>query len=400
MMIVDIASPQAAGEFPYASWLEASSSGQPSPVALSVSISSSTSARVRQLSGGRFLLLGVNTSNYPFAQIVDQTTPSAGAAVVIVSSAVTIDHVARCKANTDRFLALINNDVYLIDCGSSGTTVTVTPVSSTAGDATRGEAFTDRTRILIAEDDSHFVTCNDFDNAGTRSFVSALFTITYGGSPAATYVARDVDATGGSASLASGNTFGGDTSTAGTGFYCGLNASSETTSLRFNKITYTSSTVANSVSTLTLGTAATGVATLSVDSMNFASANRCALRYVTGSNQGTEVVVSYSGSPALDGELDGGGRGVSSAGIGASERLDAIGTRAFPRASSGGGTVGFEFVTPINNNIMLPRYGLITGLTTPAVYAIGISSDGNWACALGKTSTNTGQAFVMKNTDA
>lgn len=389
--------PSAGGGFPIAAWLRATTSGQPGVTASSISHTGS-GASVWRLSGNRALALVRNTSGHPVAQI-GTNAPAVGSAVTILASNVAINFVQRLKSDTNRFLLGINNDLYLVDCGASGTTVTVTQVSTDAGDSGKGEAWSTRTRILVAEDDSHFVVCNEFDNGGFRTFVSALFTITYGGTPAATYVTRALTVTGGSASLTSGNTFGGDTSTAGLGFYCGLNASTETTSLRFNKITYTSSTVSNSVNTVTLGTAATSVAQFTACD-NFAEADRCAIRYGTGTNQGVEALISYSGTPAVDSEIDSGSRGISDVNqYASSRRLDAFGCRAAMRASSGGGTVGFEFISPHNDNVLMPKYALVTGLTTPAAYAIDIDDAGEYAYFIGKTSTNTGFFGCVKNAD-
>lgn len=377
-----------------AAWLEASSSGQPGGVDLGVNYpSGGTSGVIKSLPGDRALLIGYNSSNYPFVQIGTKT-PSVGTAVVVVSSAVNVLRVERCRANKSRFLIIVNNDVYLIDCGLSGTTVTVTNVASDAGDAGRGESLTDRAWIRIAEDDSHFVILNEFNNAGTRSFVSALYTISYSGTPAATYVTRDVDATGGTADLTTGGTFSGYTSTPGTVFICGANTT-ESSDLRFNRVTFTSSTVLNSVTTVALSTAySTANAQMVYASQNFEDIDRCIIRYTVGGNC-ISATLSYGGAPTLLSTTSGGTvvfTNESLAYFDADPLLWARGT--------GSTTISVDFGSRNSaGTIICQTAALITGITGATVKATGFDETGDYLFIIGRSGSDVGRLWVVKNTN-
>lgn len=393
-----------AGGFPIDAWIEATTSGQPSLTATGTNITTALAlTQLISIDNDRWLALYYDSSSYLNAQIFSKSggTGSVGTAQVVLSSAVTLTFVKRVP-NTNSVIIGLNNDLYLLACGASGTTLTVTQISTDAGDAGRGEAFVlNVTDLLFASDNSHMVITNEFNNGGTRSFVSALYTLNLG-TPSATYVTRDVDATGSAAALECGIALA--TTTAGSGVFFGVNWT-DTTSLRVTKITFTSSTVSNSTSTLTLGATVTDPGGSYITRMLSTIQDNLArlVLYRSSGNGVLSSLVDVSGAPSY--LADNVSNSIDNLGITtiaftlATYKPSDPALRRICRLSDNAAGTGY-FLNSISGDMAFATRDLITGLTTPAIRAAQFSPDGNWIAAVGKTSTNTGQFFLFKNTNA
>jgi hypothetical protein len=375
--------------FDFADWLAATTSGQPGKLALSGTyLGTASEPVILPLNAGRALLYGQDASGFPTVRIVTPT-PSAGTAVTIISSSTTLIAYAQVP-RTYKFLFLINNDIYMVDCGNSGTVVTVTSISSDAGDAAKAEAFVkDVTFIDIADDATCFVIVNEFSNAGTRSWVSALWTLN-AAAPSCTYVTRDVDATGSAAALV--GTGGFKSSTDKTFLMIGGNAT-DTTTLRACKVTYTTSTVANTLTNLTTTSVAGANAYDYGRYSSVLNQSSNVVRYQYNSTA-QQRVITFSGTPTINTMVNTGGgsyrrgdgrlAGDSNPLAFCPLNIDATTTAAC--VSIGGGGVSI-----FNTN------SLVTGLAATATFiAAALDASGNYVYAYGEEGTNSPILVVMK----
>lgn len=392
--------PSAGSGFPYFDWVEAPTSGQPSPLSIGTITPDNNSDRVIPIDDDRMLVLYRDSSGYPTARITTKSggTPAVGSAVILTSTSTQVMFERRLP-ETNKWMVGANNDLFLVDCGTSGTTVTVTTVSSNAGDSGKGEAFfLSNTDIVFSDDLSYFVILNSFDNGGTHSFVSALFTITYTGTPAATYVTRDVDATGSSATFNNSNTgcVTGYYYSNGLAYFIGCNTT-ESTTLRVNKVTFTSSTVSNSVTNITVTQAVSGTQsqghTRTISRCPNLSTGLLAFAYVQATNVARQTWIDVSsGTPALYAES-------------ASPFTELTGVRYYPHAQdifcnfqtqSGSTALSVQ-----NRYVQMVSRPLLTGLSASvSVSGQAFSLDYNWACGVGEQGTNDGLIFWAKNAAA
>ena len=370
----------------YDGWLNASSAGQPTPVSIgTITASQQFENRVERVDADRFLVFYDDNGNTPQVRVADKSgTPSVGSAVA--SSPITPVVIKRVPNTNDWIIIDDNGGAYLVRVGS-GTTVTVTLLLSNV-ETSRAEACTQyRSDILFAADNSHIVICNDV--SGT--FYSALFTLNLGGSPSLTYVTRDSDSHGGSA-ITSGYAL--HLATAGQGLYAGYSVS-DTTNLRCNKITFTASTVTNSVNTLTINNSDT-----SDDGRGGSAAklyfpegkDRLVFVSQTSSNL-IATIISASGTPAVIKSLAATGYRTPSIWNGILSKLGAFAdvvVRDSVNLEVAFSIFPFAFRTA----------NLIGSLTTPAVYASAMSEDGNWMIGLGKVNAADGRVFFLKNANA
>jgi hypothetical protein len=346
------------------------------------------------LSRGRVLMYYWESNNYPTVQIGATAAP-VGTAQVIVTTSYPLMFWKKLTG-IDSFIFGINNDLYLIECGSSGTTVTVTQISTDAGDAGRGEAFRkDFTDILLDRDNGYFVICNEFSNGGTRSFVSALYTLDLTGTPSATFVTRDVDATGDANLLTAA--FAANSSTNGRGIYLGASNASSTV-IRCNIVTFTVSTVSNSVSSVTptIDNFA-NIATIQTRYNSRAYAGYDYLSFLvtlgTVGNPRSNIYIDYSSSPALvyqDSPLP---TNTTSAARGQTvTNAESVGV--FANFVTSDASVQISMLI---GSILTHSVGSLISLTTPTAYAQCFSTDNNYLYVFCKTSTDTGTLVVFKS---
>lgn len=370
----------------YDGWLNASSAGQPTPVSIgTITASQQFENRVERVDADRFLVFYDDNGNNPQVRVADKSgTPSVGSAVA--SSPITPVVIKRVPNTNDWIIIDANGGAYLVRVGS-GTTVTVTLLLSNV-ETSRAEACTQyRSDILFAADNSHIVICNEV--SGT--FYSALFTLDLGGSPSLTYVTRDSDSHGGSF-LNSGYAL--HLATAGQGFYAGYNTS-QTTSLRCNKITFTASTVTNSINTLTIATS-----DINDDGRGGSAAQRYFPegedRLVFVSQTTSDLIITLinaSGTPAVIKSLAATGYRTPNIWNGISRKLGAFANIIVRDA------VNLEVAFSISP-FAFRTANLIGSLTTPGVYASAMSEDGNWMIGLGKVNAADGRVFFLKNANA
>lgn len=372
----------------YDGWLNASTAGQPTPVDIgTIEAAQNFNSRIHPVDADRFLVTCRITSNHTTVRVADKSgTPSVGSAVTIVASASTI-HCFRRVPNTNDFICLMdNNTAYLLRVGS-GTTVTVHTLIADYETGYTESAAAYKTDILFAADNSHIVICNEV--SGT--FYSALFTLNLGGSPSLTYVTRDSDSHGGSA-ITSGYAL--HLATAGQGLYAGYSTGSPT-NLRCNKITFTASTVTNSVNTLTINNSDT-----SDDGRGGSAAKlyfpegKDRLMFVsqTSSNLIT-TIINASGTPAVIKSIAATGYRTPNIWNGFSRKLGVFANMQVRDS------VNLEVAFSISP-FAFRTANLIGSLTTPDVYASAMSEDGNWMIGLGKVNTSDGRIFFLKNANA
>jgi hypothetical protein len=377
--------------FPVEDWIKAPTS-QPTPVSvgtLSTSAPSDDNSRIEPIDSDRFVVFYRDASGYPTVRIATKSgTPSVGSAVTVVSSSVDNLMLLRRVPNTNYWLLGVNNDLYFINCGASGTTVTSTQISSDAGDAGRAEAFARGiTDIVIAEDGTHFVILNEFNNGGTRSFVSALWTLTVG-TPAAVYVTRDVDATGAGVAMDQASAY----LRGGVAYYVATNGSSLTTCY-VNKVTFTVSTVANSINSLTVATFQNSTSLRST-SRNFSRYQTEISGLISHIMQSTAnfrvIVIDISSTPSLYTDT-------SNAGIYNTTPSFAFYASNEFNIGSGVSVSGATAIAHQNLAVDLLSRPLITGLTTYSHYSSCYSNDLNWLIVLGRVNTNDGYVYFLKN---
>lgn len=383
----------AAGAFPFEDWIKAPTSGQPAPISIGeIYVASGAGYACEPIDDDRFILFfrADATNQYPSAVIADKSgTPSAGSVATIKAVAAQIMFRRRIPS-TNMWIIGTDNDLYLLDCGSSGNTITVTQLSSNAGDAGKGEAFSLHiTDIIIEEDASCFVVVNEFNNGGTRAFVSALWTLSISGTPAATYVTRDVDNSGGTAASTTGS---GYYVSSGVGLYTACSVT-DANSVFVNKVSFTTTTVANSVSTLTVTQAISGSPQESGSRMYSrmpAFVDLVPFAYIQASNAFRMIWIDTSAAPALYAEPS-------------SSFTTVLGDNYYPHdynvlchSLSQGGTA----LVVQNRFTQVVSRPLITGLTSVSTFAYSYSLDFNWACVLGKQNTDDGYIFLMKNAAA
>lgn len=376
--------------FPVEDWIKAPTS-QPTPVSTGTTVSTSApsrDSRIEPIDSDRFVIFYLNSSGHPTVQIATKSgTPSVGTAVTVVASSVDNLMLLRRVPNTNYWLLGVNNDIYFINAGASGTTVVSTQISSDAGDAGRAEAFTRGvTDIVIADDGTHFVIMNEFSNGGTRSFVSALWTLNVA-TPAAVYVTRDVDATGSVAMEQASAYLRG-----GVGYYVATNGTNLTTCY-VNKVTFTVSTVANALSSLTVTTFSNSVTGL-YSSRNFSrwqTEISDLISYGLQSSNGSQlriVTIDVSSAPAVY---------VDSNTFTTSREADWSIYAQEQFALGQGFAISNTGVRHINLSTPAASRPLITGLTTFSSYASCYSNDYNWLIVLGKVNTNDGFVYFLKN---
>lgn len=377
----------AAGGFPFKDWLLATTSGQ---VNYASGITWTGSSGVGRwgypIEAGRALFVVPNSSGYAVGQVANLA--GVGTAQVLLSSALNVDDLVQVPNNPRYFLALLNNDVYLLDCGASGTTLTVTQINSVAGDAGKAEAFVTRVTKIMIDAADHFVIVNEFNDAGTRKWVSALFTLDLG-VPSATYVSRDTDATGSAVALEA--TAVVNSSTLGTGLVIGVNATDSTTA-RANKVTHTTSTVANSLTNLTTA----GMTNVN-DTGNYIHSTYPADNLIVFRTRDATSVIEYSGTPQV---LAGVNSAFSSGLFNGNPRpafVDAD-NNVEANVTGGSGTIIKARFTSVANGVHLSgTRDLLTGLTSSAVCGVtAVDPSGDYIFGAGKLSTNTGQVYVLK----
>ena len=376
--------------FPFEDWIKAPTSGQPTPISIGkIYVASGQGYAAEPIDADRFIAFfrADNTNQYPSAVIVDKSgTPSAGSVATI--KAVTAQIMFRRRVPfTNMWIVGTDNDLYLLDCGSSGSTITVTQLSSNAGDAGKGEGFVRHiTDIIIEEDASCFVIVNEFNNGGTRAFVSALWTLSLSGTPAATYVTRDVDNSGGTVASTTGS---GYYISSGVGLYTAC-SEVDANSVFVNKVSFTTTTVANSVSTLTVAQAISGSTQESGSRMYSrmpAFVDLVPFAYIQANNVFRMIWIDTSAAPALYAEPS------SSFTTVLSDNYYPHDFNVICHSLSQGGTA----LVVQNRFTQVVSRPLITGLTSLGTFAYSYSLDYNWACVLGKQNTDDGYIFLMKN---
>lgn len=382
--------PFSTGAFPVEDWIKAPTSGQPTPVSVGTlsTTQPSNNSRIEPIDSDRFVLFYRDASGYPTVRIATKSgTPSVGTAVTVVASSVTNLMLLRRVPNTNYWILGVNNDLYFINCGASGTTVVSTQISTDAGDAGKAEAFAQGiTDIVIAEAGTHFVILNEFDNGGTRSFVSALWTLNIV-TPSCTYVTRDVDATGSVAMQQASAYLRG-----GVAYYVATNGTNLTTCY-VNRVTFTTSTVSNSKTDLTVSTFSNSTSGL-YSSRNFSRWQEeidNLIRHgvqINASEQIRIVTIDISSTPAVYVNLM------------THEEAFTLDFNIYGQnqyALGKGASVAGTGINHINAVSPSASRTIITGLTTYAEYASCYSNDYNWLIALGRVNTNDGFVYFLKN---
>lgn len=378
----------ASGAFPTEAWIKAPTSGQPSPISLGTidSTSPTLNCRMEPIDADRFIMFYRDGSQQPTVRIATKSgTPSAGTAVTVVASAVTHLQFLRRIKNTNFWLLGVNNDLYFINAGASGTTVISTQISSDAGDAGRAEAFSQNiTDIVIADDGSHFVIMNEFNDGGTRSFVSALWTLNTS-APSCTYVARDVDATGSAnaALQASGYLRGGKA-------YFIMNTGSDLTTAYVNAVTFTASTVSNSVNTLTVNVAnTTSTLSFSRNQSRYVDIGDDLIMHSFSSTTGLSYIIDVSSTPALYSSVS------WTAEFGSFPPFNSYATSQ--ETLCVGASVSGTAFRHRNFKYAAPSRPLVTGLTSFSNCAGCYSNDLNWMACLYRDNTTDGYIAFLKN---
>lgn len=381
--------PSQAPAFNLGAWLAATTAGQPGLTATGNNVdttSLSAESISYPLTGDRALLVYHTSTPAVVAQIVDNTG-TAGSAVTISVGSVNIK-VIRQLNGINNFLIVVNNDIYLLQCGASGTTVTSNSIVTDLDSVTRAETLSSCFNIIIAEDNTHFVVCNTFNNGGTWTFVAALWTLNIG-TPSAAFVTRDTVATGYTGDSSGGAA--GLTATTGVGFYI-VGQAGETTA-KVLLVTFTSGTVGVALTTISsaLGSAAnTFITPQNGTALVYPDNDICLIK----ADDGNATVIAVDATPSL----------VSRAGSGDADYP----SQRFPAIESGAPGMSAEIHTASGTsvNVRFHDYAgdtafqtidLLTGLTTATIYASCLSESGNYVFGVGKTSTNTGQIFILQN---
>jgi len=233
---------------------------------------------------------------------------------------------------------------------------------------------------------------NEFSNAGTRSWVSAVWTLNLG-APSCTYVTRDVDATGSAAAIT--GTGGWKHANDKTYMVVGGNTTNNT-SLRCVKVSYTASSVTNTLTTLTVGTIS------GVNTWDYGRYSSCldrdssVLCYAYNATT-TLRTIDFSGTPTLNNAASGGAasarRGYGRI-QGESSPLSLVALDIDMTATSFGLAVG------VLGETALQTKELVTGLSSAAsCSAAALDASGNYVYAYGEEGTNSPILVVMKNTN-
>lgn len=406
MSVFNITPQSSASGFQAYKWLDLSSSGQPTPASLgNITVPSN---RVDQTfsfaldNSYRWIHFYSDNAGQPTARIASYdaggNTITAGTAKTILASNADIIFCERVPAGarglwTNFFIVGTNNDVYLVEAPSSGTTIAnPTNIITDAGDAGRAEAFsTSVTRAKVSLAGTEIVICNEFNNGGTRSFVSALWTLNTAGA-SATYQARDVDATGeASAFYASGmkrNLASGEM------FFAG--AIQTGSNLRTVKVAFTSSTITNTVTSLSSGSLSLSNPVL-FDEFMFDDTNFVNYILTSGAGGCRVGYMKTTGTPSIMADSNALTSGPAINVIYSCRNVD---TQSYLYLANGSATTTLAFAPGYVHGTIAGNHrtnDVLTGLSATAVaYSGAISPDGQVVCYIGKDSAVTGQFYVVK----
>lgn len=395
MIIHDITPGGGPKIFDHDAWLDATSEIQPGSISLDKPIVNTNANAVYPIDASRWLVLyadGSNSNRVSACIVRSGDDAAKGDEVHEIFGDVNTApvFVRKCRAHNAFLIGSDVNSLIYLDCGPSGLDLSITMLA-TDGATGKAEAFARKTDVLMAEDDSHFVITNEFNNGGTRSFVSALWGLDLSGTPAADYVMRDVTATGSAQENRGMSAYYLPGSGAGVTICYDSN---DNAMMRVNKVSFGDLFVSNSVTGVSLPTSITSNA--AEESRRFSRRYEHSAKYVpvlfTSGSAAAIAAFDLSGTPVL----------VPSGDLGVSVTAGMLGNahgvthnRDHPYCGAGVGSTSIRIIFSLPP---LPSTrDLITGLTSPAVYASALAPDGNWLCMLGKVSTNDGRVFLAKS---